>query len=210
MVIYSYLSKVSHLPPGEERTVAVPEEKEMTTTSTAVNTWDIDPVHSNAEFAVKHMMVSTVKGRFRSLKGTIQLDETNPAASSVSAVIDTASVETGDSNRDNHLRSDDFFNAERFPQIIFQSKRIEKLSDEKWRITGELTIRDVTKEVVLETEFEGQIKDAYGKQRAAFAAETAVSRKEFGLNWNGLIETGGVIVGDKVKVALNVAAVRRE
>ena len=91
-----------------------------------------------------------------------------------------------------------------------QSKRIEKLSDEKWRITGELTIRDVTKEVVLETEFEGQIKDAYGKQRAAFAAETAISRKEFGLNWNGLIETGGVVVGDKVKVALNVAAVRRE
>ena len=181
-----------------------------TTTRTSVNNWTIDPVHSVAEFAVKHMMISTVKGRFRSLEGTLQIDEANPANSSVTAAIDIASVDTGEPQRDAHLRSDDFFNAEHSPKITFRSKRVEKIDDERWKVIGDLTIRDVTREVVLDTTYEGQIKDAWGKQRAAFTAETAISRKEFGVKWNGLIETGGVAVGDQVRITLNIAAVRQD
>ena len=180
------------------------------TTPTAVSTWSIDPMHSGAEFAVKHMMVSTVKGRFRSLSGAIRLDEAHPENSFVTATIDTASIDTGVDQRDEHLRSADFFEVERFPEITFRGTRVEHVEGTRWRITGELTIRDVTKEVLLDTEYEGQIKDAYGKQRVAFSADTELNRKDFGLNWNGLIEAGGVVVSDKVRVTLNIAAVREE
>jgi len=182
----------------------------MTTAQTALSTWTIDPVHSIAEFAVKHMMVSTVKGRFRSMEGTIHIDEANPTASWVTASIDVASIDTAEPKRDTHLRSDDFFNAERFPKMIFRSTRVQQVDDTHWNVIGDLTIRDVTKEVVLDTEYEGQIKDAYGKQRAAFSAETTLNRREFGLNWNGVIEAGGVVVGDRVRVMLNIAAVRED
>lgn len=182
----------------------------MTSTQAGTSTWAVDPVHSVVEFSAKHMMVATVKGHFRKFDATIQLDEQDPARSSVTASIDVASVDTGDARRDAHLRSDDFFNAEAFPAITFRSTRIEKVDDERWRIAGDLTIRDVTKEVVLDTEFEGQIKDAYGKQRAAFSAETTVNRKDFKLNWNGVIETGGVVVGDRIRISLNIAAVRQD
>ena len=182
----------------------------MTTAPTAVSTWTIDGVHSIAEFAVKHMMVATVKGRFRNLNGRLTVDEANPAASFVAATIDVASIDTGETQRDAHLRSDDFFNAEAYPEITFRSTRIERVDDSNYKMTGELTIRDVTKEVVLEVEYDGQITDAYGKQRAAFSAETAVNRKHFGLNWNGVIETGGVIVGDRVRITLHISAVRDE
>jgi len=182
----------------------------MTTAQAATDTWTIDPVHSIAEFAVKHMMVSTVKGRFRSMEGTILIDEANPTASRVTASIDVASIDTAEPQRDAHLRSDDFFNAEKFPKITFRSTRVERVDDTHWKVIGDLTIRDITKEVVLDTEYEGQIRDAFGKQRAAFTAETNLNRKEFGLNWNGIIETGGVIVGDRVRVILNIAAVRQD
>ena len=180
------------------------------TTPTAVSTWTIDPAHSGVEFAVKHMMVSTVKGRFGSFEGRIQLNEADAASSSVTASVDTASVDTREAQRDAHLRSDDFFGAEQYPKMTFRSTKVEHVEGDRWQITGDLTIRDVTREVVLDTEYEGQIKDAYGKQRAAFSADTVLNRKDFGLNWNGLIETGGVIVGDKVRVTLNIAAVRED
>jgi polyisoprenoid-binding protein YceI len=179
-------------------------------TPTTVSTWSIDPVHSGAEFAVKHMMISTVKGRFRSFSGALRLDEANPAASSVTAAIATASVDTAEPQRDEHLRSADFFDVERFPEMTFRSTKVEQVDDSRWKIRGDLTVRDVTKEVVLDTEYGGQIKDAWGKQRAAFTAETVLNRKDFGLNWNLLIEAGGVAVGDKVRVTLNIAAVRDE
>lgn len=182
----------------------------MTTTRTNVSTWTIDPMHSVVEFAVKHMMVSTVKGRFRSLEGTLYIDESNPANSSVVASIDVASIDTGEAQRDTHLRSDDFFNAEQFPKITFKSKRVEPVDDARWKIVGDLTIRDVTREVVLDTEYEGQTTDPWGKQRAGFSAETAINRKDFGVNWNGLIEAGGVIVSDRVRIALNIEAVRQD
>lgn len=180
------------------------------TTQTAVSTWDIDATHSIAEFSVKHMMVSTVKGRFNTLEGAVEIDEENPLASSVKATIDVASITTNEAQRDAHLRSDDFFNAEKFPKITFASKRVERVDAENYRVVGDLTIRDVTKEVVLDTEFEGQVRDPYGKQRAGFTATTQVSRGDFGVNFNGLLETGGVIVSDKVKITLHIEAVRQE
>jgi len=178
------------------------------TTATAVRTWNIDASHSIAEFAVRHMMVSTVKGRFGRLEGAIEGDEANPTASSVRATIDVASIDTSDEQRDAHLRSDDFFNAERYPHITFVSKRIERVDAEYFRIVGDLTIRDVTKEVVLDTEFEGQVRDPYGNQRAGFTATTQINRGDFGVSFNGALETGGVIVGDKVKITLHIEAMR--
>jgi polyisoprenoid-binding protein YceI len=176
-----------------------------------VSTWAIDPAHSVAEFAVKHMMVSTVKGRFTGLEGTLRIDEVKPEASNIEAAIDVASVDTGVEQRDAHLRSDDFFNAEQFPKISFRSTRVEAAGNAPtWKLTGDLTIRDVTRSVVLDVELDGRGTDAYGNERAGFVAETRISRKEFGVKWNQLIETGGVAVGDTVKITLNIAAVRQD
>ena len=180
------------------------------TTKSMTRTWTIDPVHSGAEFAVKHMMVSTVKGRFRSLEGAVHIDEENPTASSVIASIDVASIDTNEPQRDAHLRSADFFDAERFPKMTFRSTWVEQVDETKWKVFGELTMRGVTKEVVLDTEYGGQIKDSFGKQRMAISAETAINRKDFGVNWNGLIEAGGVVVGDRVRIMLDIAAVRED
>ena len=182
----------------------------MTTTRTATSTWTIDPAHSVVEFAVKHLMVSTFKGHFRSLEGTVHLDEDNPANSSVAASIDVASVDTQTPDRDAHLRSDDFFNAERYPKMTFRSTRVERVDGTNWKVTGELTIRDVTKEVVLDTEYEGRIVDPWGNERIGFTARTELSRKEFGVRWNAAIETGGVVVGDKVRISLNIEIVRKQ
>ncbi len=182
----------------------------MTSTAVGTSIWSIDPVHSVAEFSAKHMMVSNVKGRFRKLEGKIYADEGDPARSRVEATIDATSIDTADPQRDAHLRSPDFFDVERYPTISFHSKRVEKIDDERSRVIGDLTIHGVTREAALEVEYEGQIKDAYGKQRAAFTATTELNRKDFGLNWNSVIETGGVVVGDKVKVTLEIAAVKSE
>ncbi len=181
-----------------------------TPTIAPASTWTIDPVHSGVEFAVKHMMVATVKGRFRAFQGTVHLNEADPTSSSVTATIDPASIDTGESQRDDHLRSADFFDVEKYSKITFRSTKVEQVEGSHWKVIGDLTVREVTKEVVLDVEYEGQIKDAWGKQRAAFSAETVLNRKDFGLNWNMLIEAGGVAVGDKVRVTLNIAAVRND
>ncbi len=182
----------------------------MSATETAVATWTIDATHSIAEFAVKHMMVATVKGRFASLEGAIHFNEADPSESAVTATIDVASIDTKEPNREAHLRSDDFFNAEQFPGITFRSKRVEVEDAENWRVIGDLTIRDITREVVLDTEYLGQIQDWEGKQRAGFTAETRLSRKEFGLKWNAALESGGVVVGDQVRVTLHIEAIRQD
>ena len=182
----------------------------MTTTRTATSTWTIDPAHSGAEFAVKHLMVSTFKGHFRSLEGTVHLGEDNPANSSVVASVDVASVDTQNPDRDAHLRSDDFFNAERYPKMTFRSTRVERVDETNWKVTGEFTIRDVTKEVVLDTEYEGRIVDPWGNDRIGFTARTELSRKEFGVRWNTAIESGGVVVGDRVRISLNIEIVRQQ
>jgi polyisoprenoid-binding protein YceI len=183
----------------------------MTTAAPAkTSTWTIDPMHSIAEFAVKHLVVTTVKGRFRELEGTIHIDEAQPENSSVEAKIAVASVDTNVAARDADLRSDNFFSAEQFPYITFRSTRVERLGDERFRLTGDLTIRDVTKEVVLDGEYEGQIDDPYGSKRAGFTGTTQISRSEFGIKWNQLIETGGAVVGDNVKITLHLEVIRQK
>ena len=179
-----------------------------TPTQAGFSTWAVDATHSSVEFAVKHMMVSTVRGRFKSFSGEIQADETNPTASSISAAIDVASIDTGVEQRDDHLRSDDFFNAAQYPQITFRSTAIEQRGEE-WKLAGELTIRDVTRPVSLDVEFEGRGADPWGGERAGFTATTKINRKDFGVNWNGVIEAGGVVVSDQVKITLNIEAVKQ-
>jgi polyisoprenoid-binding protein YceI len=178
------------------------------TTAVATSTWKIDPVHSIAEFAVRHMVVATVKGQFNTLEGVVEADEANPLASTVRASIDVASVDTRAADRDAHLRSDDFFNAEKFPKITFVSTRIDRVNAENYKLIGDLTIRDVTREIVLDTEYEGQVRDPYGKQRAGFTATTQINRKDFNVNFNAALETGGLVVADKVKITIHVEFIR--
>jgi len=151
-----------------------------------------------------------VKGRFRELEATLNIDEGAIENSSVTASIDVASIDTNLADRDAHLRSDDFFNAEQFPKITFRSKRVEKVGDEKYLVHGDLTIRDVTKPVVLDAEFEGQIDDPWGNRRAAFTGTTQISRKEFGVKWSQLLETGGAVVSDNVKITLHIEAIEQK
>jgi len=183
----------------------------MTTqTATRTTTWTVDPAHSIAEFSVKHLIVTTVKGRFREVEATLHIDEDSFENSSVTASIDVASIDTNLTDRDAHLRSDDFFNAEQYPKITFQSTRVEKVKGEKYLVHGDLTIRDMTKPVVLEAEFEGQVDDPWGNRRAAFTATTQISRKEFSVRWNQALETGGAVVSDNVKITLHVEAIEQK
>jgi polyisoprenoid-binding protein YceI len=180
-----------------------------TATKTAITTWTIDPAHSIAEFAVRHMVLTTVKGRFRELEGMLQIDETRRENSSVSASVDVASIDTSVADRDAHLRSDDFFNAEKYPKIAFHSTRMEPGDDTHFKLVGDLTIRDVTREIVLDGEYEGQIDDPWGNHRAAFTATTQISRKEFNVRWDQFIESGGAVVSDSVKITLHIEAIRK-
>jgi polyisoprenoid-binding protein YceI len=153
------------------------------------------------------MMVSTVKGHFNVLSGTLNIDEANPANSWVEAEIDAASIDTRDTNRDNHLRAADFLDVEKFPKITFKSTKVEPAGDNEYNIIGDLTLHGVTKPVVLKTEYSGTIKDPYGLKRAGFEAHTKISRKEFGIAMNPLLETGGAVIGDEVKIDLDLEAV---
>jgi polyisoprenoid-binding protein YceI len=177
--------------------------------SAVATTWAIDTAHSNVEFSLKHMMISTVKGMFQTVEGTIDWDGQNLGSAAVTARIDSSSATTYNEMRDNHLKTNDFFNAEQWPDMTFQSTRIEPNGDSEFKIYGDLTIRDVTKPVVLDAELEGVMeKDAFGKRRAAFTATTDINRKDFGVSYGSVMEGGGVVVGDKVKVTLNIAAVQ--
>jgi|FLYL01.1.fsa_nt_gi polyisoprenoid-binding protein YceI len=175
-----------------------------------VSTWQIDRAHSTIEFAVKHFVVTTVKGYFRDFEGRFAIDEENPANSWVEASIDVASIDTNVPERDAHLRSDDFFNAEKYPKITFRSTRVEPVAENKARVYGDLTIRDVTREVVLDVEFEGFVQDPWGNRRAAFTATTSLRRSDFGVRWNQPLETGGWVVSDEVKVNLYIEAIEQK
>lgn len=180
-----------------------------TTTQSAISTWTIDPAHSVVELAVKHMMFSTVKGQFPNVAGTITLDESNLANSSVSAQIDAASITTGEANRDAHLRSGDFLDVENFPSITFESTGVVPRGSNSFVIVGNLTLHGVTQEVTLEAELAGKGTDPWGGQRAGFTASTSISRKEFGLTWNQGLEAGGVLVSDQVKISLEIQATQQ-
>ena len=180
----------------------------LTSPATA-STWAIDPAHTTVEFAVKHMMISTVRGRFAEFSATVNGDGTDPAATRVEAKIGTASVDTREPSRDTHLKSADFFDAANYPEITFVSKRIEGNLEGKFKVTGDLTIRDTTREVVLDAEFQGEGRDPYGNQKRAYVATTKVDRRDYGLLWNVALETGGLLVSNDVKITIE-AQFKRE
>lgn len=170
--------------------------------------YKIDPVHSSVHFSVRHMMVSNVRGEFTSVSGNIVFDSDNPASSSVEAAIEVASINTRDAQRDTHLKSPDFLDLDKFPTITFRSKKVAAHKG-GGEITGDLTIHGVTRPITLEVEGPtAEIKDPWGNQRIGASARTSISRKDFGLTWNAALETGGVLVGDEVKITIDVEAVR--
>lgn len=171
-------------------------------------TYTIDPAHSAVHFSVRHMMLSNVRGEFTKLSGTVKVDSDNPANSSIEATIDTTSINTRDSQRDTHLKSADFLDVEHFPVITFRSRQIQ-LQPDGAKVSGDLTIHGITREITLDVEGStSEIKDPWGKQRVGASATAKLSRKDFGLIWNAVLETGGVMVGDEVKITIDVEAVR--
>lgn len=175
----------------------------------ARSVWTLDNSHTTVEFSARHMMVTTVKGRFSDVKGSIVDIGENPRTSSVEVTIDASSVSTGDPRRDEHLRSADFFDVQQFPTITFKSRNIEGTRDE-FTITGDLTIRGITHEVKLPVTFNGLGTTPWGKTVAGFSAETKINRKDWGLNWNAALESGGWLVGDQIKLSLEVEAVKSD
>jgi polyisoprenoid-binding protein YceI len=172
--------------------------------------WNIDLSHSAIHFTARHMVVSKVRGAFNRWQGALHFDEQNPERSKVSVQIEAASIDTREPKRDEHLRSADFFDVEKYPTLSFESTKVEDVGGGRYRITGQLTIHGVTREVVLDTENLGGGKDPWGNQRIAFEASTSVNRKDFGLTWNQALEAGGVLVGDKIDISLEVQAVKAQ
>jgi len=180
----------------------------LTTTQTT-KTYAIDPSHTTAEFIVRHLMISKVRGRFTSITGTIDVPEGSNVPVSVDVTIDAASIDTREAQRDAHLNSADFLDAEKFPKIAFKSTGVDGSGD-AFKVRGDLTIHGVTRAVVLDTTFEGRTTDPYGNDRIGYEAHTKISRKDYGLGWNMALETGGVVVGDEVKIELNVEAIAQK
>ena len=181
----------------------------LATPQTAVNTWNLDPAHSVAEFKVKHMMISNVKGQFAKLTGALQLDEQDITNSKVEASIDAASIHTGDEQRDAHLKSGDFFDTEKFPTLTFKSTGVARRSDDELTVSGDLTIHGVTRKVVFAVQGPTPAaKDPWGNTRVGLSATTKINRKDFGLTWNAALETGGILVGEDVTITLDVQFVK--
>jgi len=179
---------------------------QATLTPQATRTYTLDPAHTNVEFVVRHLMITKVRGRFTKLSGIITLAPESHVPARVEAAIEAASIDTREAQRDDHLRSADFLEAERYPQLTFASSRIE--GDERsFRIFGTLTIRGVSRPVAFDASFEGRVNDPWGNERVGYAAHTTINRKDFGLTWNQALETGGVVVGDEVRIELNVEAI---
>jgi len=173
----------------------------------ALQRWNIDPSHSGVHFTVRHMVISKVRGAFERFQGAIAFDEQNPAASTVEVEIDADSIQTHEAKRDGHLRSPDFFDVAQFPKLTFKSTKVEKGGD-GYLVTGDLTLHGVTKPVVLNAEVLGGGKDPWGNERLGFQATTSLNRKDFGLNWNQALEAGGVLVGEKIEISLDVQAIK--
>jgi polyisoprenoid-binding protein YceI len=187
-------------------TTTVPQPTAVGTTS-----WTIDPAHTQVEFEVKHMMFAKVRGRFRSVEGTLLLGSGSQAeASRVEAVIDSASIDTGQPQRDDHLRAPDFFDAARFPTLRFVTTSVRSNADGRLAVTGDLTIRDVTREVALDARETGRGLDPWGNERVGFAVTATIDRRDFGLTWNQALETGGILVGTDVRIILEIQAVRAD
>ena len=203
-------------PPTMRETIYRPTTEDLIMATTAEQltsapskaTWNIDPTHTNVEFGIRHLMISTVKGRFGQVSGTVTFDRADPSALAVDVSIGVASIDTRQEQRDAHLRSADFFDAERFPSIRFVGTRLDGDVDGEFTLTGDLTIRDVTRPTVLRVTSEGHVRDPWGNDRAGFSATTRIDRRAFGLVWNQALETGGVVVGDEVKISIDVELTR--
>lgn len=166
--------------------------------------WVIDSSHSEVEFTLKHLMVSTVKGRFQKVSGDADFDEADPSGAYVDVTIDVSSIDTHDEKRDGHLRSPDFFDAAQYPSITFKSTKVAHSGGNEYKVTGDLTMHGVTKPVTLDVEYSGQAKSPFGHTAAGFSAKASLNRKDFGLNWNVALEAGGVMVSDKVNINLEI------
>jgi polyisoprenoid-binding protein YceI len=176
----------------------------------AIQRWDIDTSHSGLHFTVRHMVISKVRGAFERWQGAFDFDPQQPSASKVTARIEAASIDTREAKRDEHLRSPEFLDAEKYPVLTFESTKVERKKADRFRVAGHLTIRGATRPVELAVEFLGTGKDPWGHERIAFQASTSINRKDFGLTWNHLLEAGGVLVGEQVDVSIGVQAIRSQ
>jgi polyisoprenoid-binding protein YceI len=175
----------------------------------SIERWQIDSSHSGIQFTVRHLVIAKVRGQFSRWTGSLETPGSDLTRASVDVVIDASSIDTGVADRDAHLRSADFFDVERHPEITFKSTGVAHAGAGRLRVTGALTIKGITRDVVLDTEALGQAKDPWGNERAAFSATTSIDRREFGLTWNQVLETGGVVVGERIDIAIDVEAVRQ-
>ncbi len=183
---------------------------ETTVVKTQTNTkWNLDPTHSELVFKVKHLMISNVKGEFRKFQAELNSDGNDFSKATIKATIDAASIFTNEDNRDTHLKSADFFDVENYPELTFAGVSFKKVDDETYELKGRLTIKGVTKEVKLDVEFGGLMIDPYGNEKAGFSLSGKINRKDFGLNWNAALETGGVLVSDEVKISAEVQFVKQ-
>lgn len=181
----------------------------LAATSLSAATWEIDKVHSSVDFTVKHLVISNVNGKFDDFSGTINFDGKDFAAATVVVAINPASINTGNVNRDKHLKSPDFFAADSLPQMGFKSKKVIPGKDNMFQIVGDLTMRGVTKEVTLDAVFNGTVKGMQGDTRAGFSATTTINRQDWGVSWSKTLDTGGLVVSDNVKIDLEVEAVQK-
>ena len=179
-----------------------------TTAPPATTTWTIDPTHSHVEFAVRHLMIASVRGRFDGVKGTVITDDSDPAAARAHVEIAAATIDTREPQRDTHLRSADFFDVEKHPAITFTSTRVTDISGDRFNLIGDLTMHGVTREVILHVTSEGRGKDPWGGERAGYSAATKIKRSDFGLTWNQVLEAGGIAVGDEIKISLDLELVK--
>jgi polyisoprenoid-binding protein YceI len=188
--------------------VATLERQADATAEALAGTWSIDPSHSALGFTARHAMVTNVRGTFDEVEGSGTLDLTDPAGSTVTVVMQASSINTGSADRDGHLRSADFFDAETYPELRFVSTSVERVDPDTLRVAGDLTIKDVTRPVAIDFQFTGLAQDPFGNQRAGFEGTTTINRKDWGLEWNAALETGGVLVSEKIKLQLDISAIR--
>ena len=171
-------------------------------------TWEIDPAHTNVEFAVRHLMIAKVKGRFAGVSGTIA-EGVEAGAVKIDVAIDASTIDTRDAKRDTHLTSPDFLDVAQYPSITFAGRRAERVGDGRYRLVGDLTIRGITREVSLDVTAEGRARDPWGNERSGYSAVTKISRRDFGLEWNVALEAGGVLVGDELEIQIEVEGIRQ-
>lgn len=180
-----------------------------TATPSKTTAWRVDPAHTHVEFAVKHLMIATVRGRFSDVIGTVIVAREDFSRAQIAATVGVASIDTREPQRDGHVKSPDFVDVDKYPTMTFRSRRVEQtsLDANQYRLVGDLTLHGVTKEVLLDATLEGRTKDPYGSKRAGFSATGKINRQDFGLGWNQLLETGGVVVGDEVKISIDAEIV---